>query len=148
MHIVRNTNITINNNGFMPMGGPMMPMGGPMMPMGMCGPSLFGCGFAAMPPNNDVAAGYCTGAAARMLFSTPGALKTVGNIVAWPFKMIGKGASWTYNHLLKPAGEFIWNKGLKPFGQFMWNKALKPLGQWIGGLFHKKTPEAENAQKS
>jgi len=131
MHIVRNTNITINNNGFMPMGGPMMPMGGPMMPMGgMYGPSLFGCGFGTMmPPNNDVAAGYCTGAAARMLISTPGALKTVGKIIAWPFKMIGKGASWVYNHALKPAAQWIWNKALKPFGQ------------WIGGLFSKKSPK-------
>lgn len=145
MHIVRNTNITINNGygPMMPMGGPFIPMGG-MAPMGMCGPSLFGCGFAAMPPNNDVAAGYCTGAAARMLFTVPGALKTVGNIVAWPFKMIGKGATWTYNHLLKPAGEFIWNKGLKPFGQFIWNKVLKPFGRWVGGLFHKKTPDAKD----
>lgn len=122
MNIVRNTNITINNNGFMPMGGPII--GGPMVPMGgMYGPSLFGCGFAGgiVPPNNEVAAGMCTGMAARMLISTPGALKSVGKVIAWPFKMIGKGAVWVWNH------------------------ALKPAGQWIGGLFTKKSSKTQES---
>lgn len=122
MNIIRNTNITIKNNGFPMMGGPMMPMGGPMMPMGgMYGPSLFGCGFGMMPANNEMAAGMCTGMATRALISNPGALKTVGNIIAWPFKMLGKGAVWTWNH------------------------ALKPAGQWIGGLFTKKSSKANEA---
>lgn len=131
---VKNTNITIRNNGYMPMGG--MPMyGGPMMPMGgMCGPSLFGCGFGGMmPPNNSVAAGMCTGMAARVLMNNPGALKTVGKAIVWPFKMLGKGAVWTYNNALKPAGQWIWNKGLKPFGQ------------WVGGLFSKKSAKTEES---
>ncbi len=121
MNIVRNTNITINNNGYFPVGGPMFGCGRPTI--GMCGPSLFGCGFAGgvYPPNNSVAAGMCTGMAARVLISTPGALKTVGKVIAWPFKMIGKGATW------------------------LWNHALKPAGQWIGGLFTKKSSEAEKA---
>lgn len=118
MNITKTTNITIKNSGFMPMGGPIMPMGG-----FCCGPSLFGFGFGGgmMPPNNDVAAGMCTGMAARMLINTPGALKTAGKIIAWPFKMIGKGAAWVWNH------------------------ALKPFGKWVGGLFTKK---ADKSQKT
>lgn len=70
MNIVRTTNITVNNNGFMPMGGML---GGPTIGFngGMLGPSVFGCGFGfggMMPPNNDVAAGMCTGMAAGWLF--------------------------------------------------------------------------------
>lgn len=123
MQIVRNTNITINNNGYMPMGGMIntpTTFGG-----GMYGPSLFGCGFGMaspmMPPNNDVAAGMCTGMAAGWLLRTPGALKTVGKVIAFPFKMIGKGAAW------------------------VWNKAIKPFGQWVGGLF---TSNASKSQKT
>lgn len=118
MNINKTTNITIHNNGY-PMMGPTC---GPMMPMGGCfGPSIFGCGFGMVPPNNSVAAGMCTGMAARVLISNPGALKTAGQIIAWPFKMIGKGATW------------------------LWNHALKPAGQWIGGLFTKKSAKAEEA---
>ncbi len=123
MHINKTTNITIKNNGFPMLGGPMMPMCGPMYPMGgMYGPSLFGYGYAPMMPvNNEMAAGMCTGMAARAVISNPGILKTAGNIIAWPFKMIGKGAVWVWNH------------------------ALKPAGQWIGGLFTKKSSKAEEA---
>lgn len=128
MNIVRTTNITVNNNGFMPMGGML---GGPTIGFngGMLGPSVFGCGFGfggMLPPNNDVAAGMCTGMAAGWLLRTPGALKTVGKVIAWPFKMIGKGAT------------FVWNKAIKPAAQWTYNKILKPIGQWIGGLFHSK----------
>jgi hypothetical protein len=118
------TNITINN--YPMMGGRFTPMGMPSM----FGGSIFGGGFC-MPANNSMAAGFCVGTA----LSNPFIFKAI----AYPFKMLGKGAAWTFNKAIKPAATFVWNKALKPAGQFIWNKALKPFGQWVGRLFTKKS---------
>jgi hypothetical protein len=107
------TNITIKNN-YPTMGGGfgMFPMGRPSM----FGGSIFSNCF--MPANNSMAAGYCVGTAVSNPF--------IFKAVAYPFKMLGKGAAWTYNKAIKPAASFVWNKVFKPFGQ------------WVGGLFSKK----------
>lgn|SRR5574344_221034 len=120
-NISKTTNITINNCGYgMPMGGgPMMPMGG------MWGPSLFS--MSCMPANNSVAAGQCCGFAAGLLLSIPGALKTAGKVIAWPFKTAWNGAKWVFNNAIKPAATWVYNH------------ALKPIGKWIGGLFSSKS---------
>jgi hypothetical protein len=118
------TNITINNN-CPTMGFGMTPMARPPM----FGSSIFSNCF--MPANNSMAAGYCVGTA----ISNPFIFKAI----AYPFKMLGKGAAWTYNKAIKPAANFVWNKALKPAGNFVWNKVLKPFGQWVGGLFSKKS---------
>jgi hypothetical protein len=113
------TNITINNCPTMGFG--MSPMARPPMFSG----SIF------MPANNSMAAGYCVGTAIGNPF--------IFKAIAYPFKMLGKGAAWTYNNAIKPAANFVWNKALKPAGNFVWNKVLKPFGQWVGGLFSKKS---------
>ncbi|MBP3820979.1 hypothetical protein J6G99_04970 [bacterium] len=147
MHITKTTNINIQNNGY-----PMMGLSTPMMGGGM--PSIFGMGYpmgmACGLPNNEMAAGYCTG----RLLSMPGVLSG-----------IGKGLSWFGKHVMAPAGKFLWNgiakpiyNGfLKPIGNFMWNSVLKPVGKaigkgvsWVwdntlGALFKKKSKKTENS---
>lgn len=103
---IQNTTINIKNTGFW--GG--CGMQSPMLGFGMGG-SVFGCGFAGgmMPANNTMAAGFCCGALLRGL-TLPGVTKA-----------IGKGATWVWNH------------------------ALKPFGNWVGGLFKSKKTTTQKA---
>jgi len=107
-------NITIKNNGFGFCGMPFM---GCMGTTGF-GYSIFGS-YNPMCMNNSVAAGWCVGRA----LSFPGVLSGIGT-----------AAKWSYNHILKPVGNFAWNKVLKPAGQaigkaasWLWNNTLGRL---------------------
>lgn len=60
--------------------------------------------------------------------------KYMGKGLAWCGKGIGKAASWTWNTLLKPAGQSI-GKGIGKAASWTWNNVLKPAGQGIGNFF-------------
>ena len=132
-------NVSISGCG-MPMGpiigGPMLPpMAGPCMP-----PIPMVGGYYGGICNNDMAAGYCVGAA----LSNPGVMHTLGT-----------GIKWGWNHVIKPVGEFAWNKVLKPVGQFLWNDILKPVGndlKWVWdhtlGRVFKKIGGSSSSEKA
>ncbi|MDY6382936.1 MAG: hypothetical protein SPL70_03420 [Cyanobacteriota bacterium] len=132
-------NVSISGYG-MPMGpiigGPMLPpMAGPCMP-----PIPMVGGYYGGICNNDMAAGYCVGAA----LSNPGVMHTLGT-----------GIKWGWNHVIKPVGEFAWNKVLKPVGQFLWNDILKPVGnglKWVWdhtlGRVFKKIGGSSSSEKA
>lgn len=132
-------NVSISGCG-MPMGpiigGPMLPpMAGPCMP-----PIPMVGGYYGGICNNDMAAGYCVGAA----LSNPGVMYTLGT-----------GIKWGWNHVIKPVGEFAWNKVLKPVGQFLWNDILKPVGnglKWVWdhtlGRVFKKIGGSSSSEKA
>ena len=139
-------NVNISGCG---MGMPMMPMGGccaPAMPIfgAACCTPMPVMGYGIM--NNDMAAGYCVGAA----LGTPGVLDAIGSGIQWGYNNIvkpvvnfaGQALKWGYNHVvlpvwnnvIKPAWNFTYNNILKPVGNFLWNDVLKPIGnglKWI-----------------
>lgn len=112
-------NIIIRNNGF---GFCTTPAIGCFGGVGMCG-SIFGGYNPMFGMSNSAAAGWCIG---RTL-SIPGVLSG-----------IGKGLQWSYNHILKPVGNFAWNKVLKPAGKAIGKAASWLWNNTLGRLFNKK----------